>query len=85
MFVFIPGSIPPVRIGPAGTDQADISIPVITYVSIHFNVRPGLHGERVLDCFNMVISGMKKTFYTSYIMRKYVKITNRNNFFFLQR
>ena len=29
MFVFIPGSIPPVRYGPGGTDPAEISIPKI--------------------------------------------------------
>ena len=32
MFVFIPGSIPPVRFGPAGTDPAEISIPAVTYI-----------------------------------------------------
>ena len=34
MFVFIPGSIPPVRFGPAGTDPAEISIPAVTYIHI---------------------------------------------------
>ena len=34
MFVFIPGSIPPARFGPAGTDPADIFIPAVTYISI---------------------------------------------------
>ena len=32
MFVSIPGSIPPVRFGPAGTDPAEISIPAVTYI-----------------------------------------------------
>ena len=32
MFVFIPGSIPPVRFGPGGTDPAEISIPAVTYI-----------------------------------------------------
>ena len=32
MFVFIPGSIPPLRFGPAGTDPAEISIPAVTYI-----------------------------------------------------
>ena len=31
MLVFIPGSIPPVRFGPGGTDPAEISIPAVTY------------------------------------------------------
>ena len=31
MFVFISGSIPPVRFGPGGTDPAEISIPAVTY------------------------------------------------------
>ena len=30
MFVFIPGSIPPVRFGPAETDPAEISISAVT-------------------------------------------------------
>ena len=34
MFVFIPGSIPPVRFGPGGTDPAEISIPAVTYIYI---------------------------------------------------
>ena len=34
MFVFIPGSIPPVRFGPGGTDPAEISIPAVTYIHI---------------------------------------------------
>ena len=34
MFVFIPGSIPPVRFGPGGTDPAEISIPAVTYISL---------------------------------------------------
>ena len=34
MFVFIPGSIPPVRFGPRGTDPAEISIPAVTYIYI---------------------------------------------------
>ena len=32
MFVFIPGFIPPVRFGPAGTDPTEISIPAVTYI-----------------------------------------------------
>ena len=32
MFVFIPGSIPPVKFGPGGTDPAEISIPAVTYI-----------------------------------------------------
>ena len=32
MFVFIPGSIRPVRFGPAGTDPAEISILAVTYI-----------------------------------------------------
>ena len=32
MFVFIPGSIRPVKFGPSGTDQAEISIPAVTYI-----------------------------------------------------
>ena len=32
MFVFIPGSIPPVRFGPGGTDPAEITIPAVTYI-----------------------------------------------------
>ena len=31
MFVCIPGSIPPVRFGPGGTDPSEISIPAVTY------------------------------------------------------
>ena len=34
MFVFIPGSISPVRFGPAGTDPAEISIPAVTYIYV---------------------------------------------------
>ena len=36
MFVFIPGSIPPVIFGPDGTDPAEISIPPVTYT--HFSL-----------------------------------------------
>ena len=36
MFVFIPGSIPPVRFGGAGNDPAEISIPAVT--NIHTNI-----------------------------------------------
>ena len=36
MFVFIPGSIPPVRFGPAGTDPAEISIPAVTYIDFYY-------------------------------------------------
>ena len=32
MFVFIPGSIPPVRFRPGGTDPAKISISPVTYI-----------------------------------------------------
>ena len=32
MFVFIRGSIPPVRFGPGGTDPAEIPIPAVTYI-----------------------------------------------------
>ena len=32
MFVFNPGSIPPVRFGPGGTDPAEISISAVTYI-----------------------------------------------------
>ena len=31
---------------------------------MHFSVRSVFHGDRVLVSFNMVISGMKTTFYT---------------------
>ena len=41
-------------------------------------VRPVFHGESVLDSVNMVISGMKTTFYTKYMKSKYVRITNGN-------
>ena len=34
--------------------------------------------ERVLDSFNMVISGIKTTFYTQCMKSNYVRITNRN-------
>ena len=37
MFVFIPGSIPPVRFGPGGTDPAEISIPAVTYTRRSIN------------------------------------------------
>ena len=33
MFVFIPGSIPPVRFGPVGTDPPDGSISPVTYIN----------------------------------------------------
>ena len=49
---------------------------------MHFSVRPGFHGERELDRFNMVISGMKTTFYTLYMNSKYIRITNRDIIFF---
>ena len=53
MFVFIPGSIPPVRFGPAGTDPAEISIPAVTYTSltnqatntVGFNVQDYVRGR----------------------------------------
>ena len=32
MFVLIPGSITPVRFGPAVKDPAEISIPAVTYI-----------------------------------------------------
>ena len=48
------------------------------YEKMLFSVRPILHGERVLDSFNMVISGMKTTFYTKYMNEKYVRITQMN-------
>ena len=32
MFVFIPGSIPPVKFGPGGTDPPDGSISPVTYI-----------------------------------------------------
>ena len=34
MFVFIPGSIRPVRFGPAGTVPAEIYIPALTCISV---------------------------------------------------
>ena len=33
MFVFVPGSIRPVRFGPAGTVTAEISITAVTYTN----------------------------------------------------
>ena len=34
MCVFIPGSIRPVRFGPAGTDSIEVSVPAATYISL---------------------------------------------------
>ena len=33
-------------------------------LKMHFNVKPVIYCERVLDSFNKVISGMKTTFYS---------------------
>ena len=38
---------------------------------MHFSVRPGFHGEGMLDSFNLVISGMKTTIYTKYMNSKF--------------
>ena len=37
---------------------------ILCFTKMHFSVRPVLHGEHVLNSFDMVISGMKPTFYT---------------------
>ena len=49
---------------------------------MHFNVKTMFQSERVLNIFNMVISGMKTQFYTKCMKSKYGRITNTNiNFF----
>ena len=45
---------------------------------MHFSVRAVLQSERVLNIFNMVISGMKTQFYTLCMKSNFVRITNSN-------
>ena len=46
MFVFIPGSIPPVRFGPTVTDPAKISIPAVTFISCFSPAAPAFNLRR---------------------------------------
>ena len=56
MFLIIPGSISPVRFGPAGTDPAEISIPAVTYPNVvRIGIDENLNSSEILFVFHIHI------------------------------
>ena len=53
-------------------------------LKMHFSVRTVFQSERVLNIFNMVISGMKTQFYSYCVNSKYGRITLYEHWILLQ-